>query len=188
MGNSTSAGPEMFWSEVFQLGEFFPNWGPLTPGALLVCRPGSWSLSCLPRDTKARELQTLAHAGRLPLPNYWKILGVWSPLWFPCLEVLGDLARGSPDEELWLLAGLSGQTSVTGLYWARDAWGLPVLLCWAAAVRGSATDQLRLRNIGICVLEVFWCFRSDLSGNFQFVGIFRGVCFLPDLEQSHQFR
>lgn len=181
MGNSTFARTEIFWLEVFQLGEFFPNWGPLAPGAFLVCHLGSWSLSCLPRDTKARGLETLAYAVRLALPKSWESIST-------LISMPGSARRLGQRQACW------GAVTLGRLPWAdlsdRAALspGCSHCCCAELLLSDSATDQLGLGNFGICVLEVFRYFWSGLSGNFQFVGIYRGVSFLPDLEQCHQFR
>lgn len=182
---NTSVRPEMFWR--------CPIWQVIAK----LSSPGSWSTSWqVSQAPQPLGLETPAGVLARLLPTCWKveILGAWTPLWFPCLEALSGPA-GAPE----LLPSLTwsggfGQPSRGGpqhhgCAGARGAGSS--LSCW---VELASTDLLllpetmssisrKLGNLGI----VFWCFWSDLSGNFQFVGTFKRVCFLLDLDPSHQF-
>lgn len=149
MGNSTFARTEIFWLEVFQLGEFFPNWGPLAPGAFLVCHLGSWSLSCLPRDTKARGLETLAYAVRLALPKSWELIST-------LISMPGSARRLGQRQACW------GAVTLGRLPWAdlsdRAALSPGCSHCCCAELLLSETVPLISLDSGT-LGSVFWkCF------------------------------
>lgn len=208
-GKSTSAGPEMFWLKFIPVSEFLPHWAPLLPGALSgrsaqKTQPplssgtedcpglGGFKLQpvvlgyCFQPSVKLKARKSCELELHFDF-HVWKRQEAWlkqdcrSSCTPWCRAVtLGRLPR--------VVLSIKAALEPEGLGCSHSYCAELAFADAAATARDHVTDQPQAWELGNCVLQVFWCFWGDLSGNFQFVGIFKRVCFLLDLDQSHRFR